>query len=273
MECKFESQVTGSLVAQSLVEKLLAHLRSSSVTSFADACEELNVILEEIEKFKGQNYRSSRLTLRNLNYDLDKLVNGTRQASTSVKRTAGKLNVVEHYKRVRWHAIVRSLLTQRTVYALQGANMQLEMRSVVDPKTKDSDFQMTRSSSGFNLIIPVTKQRTAPHRWRELELEHLPTESLSSTSNISCVSRDCIQALPGTKAQVHSAQNSNGRVLGIHIDAEDTVLIRNLPAHHHFHPPPPHQTQEVVASWVLYSWRSRVFGLLFAHWVQHEVPK
>jgi len=38
----------------SLEAKLLAHLRSSSVTSFVDACVELNLILEElIRKFKG----------------------------------------------------------------------------------------------------------------------------------------------------------------------------------------------------------------------------
>jgi len=51
------------------------------------------------------DYRSSQLTrMRNLNYDLDKLVNGARQARTI--SAPSKLNVAEHYKRVRWHSML-----------------------------------------------------------------------------------------------------------------------------------------------------------------------
>lgn len=56
----------------------------------------------------SEEYRSRQLTqMRNLNYDLDKLVNGARQPKTTgIKQSPGKINVAEYYKRVRGHAMV-----------------------------------------------------------------------------------------------------------------------------------------------------------------------
>lgn len=78
----------------------------------------------------------------------------------------------------------------------------------MNPKVEDLDLEVTDSPSRFNFIIPVTKQGKVPCQWRGLELEHLPTESLSPSPIMPCVPGDCLQAI---KAQGDLVPSLNGR--------------------------------------------------------------
>ena len=81
----------------------------------------------------------------------------------------------------------------------------------MNPKAENPDLEVTGSSSRFNFIIPVIKQGTVPYQWWELELEHLPMESLSTSLITPYIPGDLLQALPSTKAQGGPVQSSDNR--------------------------------------------------------------
>ena len=65
-------------------------------------------MLKAVSVGLSAEYRNTRLQqIRNLNEDLERLVDGSRRARiTTVQQTNPKANVAGHYERVRRHAMV-----------------------------------------------------------------------------------------------------------------------------------------------------------------------
>ena len=140
-----------------------------------------------------KDYQEDQLTrIRNLNEDLDKLVNGgNRYGEPRPIASATLAAVVEHYKRIRRHAAALHRVLDGKLRSpscscgmLHLANLQLEIRST-------EQVQKSQSAVQFRFLISFDPgSATAPSQWRELVIENLEPEELAEHAQAEAIGRE-----------------------------------------------------------------------------------